>query len=317
MSKDPPKEHKSLSELKNLSHKFDFDFKVGAINSETPLNKFLKNVCEESFESLIYHKELFVEEDSKECSIILLKEKLIKCSDINSTDSGKDKNNGPFILELKRIIEIDLEPANNNFEVQISYQKDFSFDNTSKLTIRFDNENEATIFKYFVEKERINDWQKFFEKNIPIPEPFYYQYHFFLKKVNSRGDQDSRVIVLTNEFIFNIEYQILNDKKKEGGGNDFNLRLHKPKWALSIKSFEELQIIEKDKKKKTSYFMIKIKINQKENKTYVNEKKLPYKSKSSTEFIFQNEKTCRFFVFQIKRLYYDLNDKKYIKVTES
>ena len=63
--------------------------------------------------------------------------------------------------------------------------------------------------------------------------------------------------------------------------------------------------------------MIKIKINQNENKKYVNDKKLPYKNKSSTEFIFQNEKICRFFIFQIKRLYFNLNDKKYIKVTES
>ena len=62
--------------------------------------------------------------------------------------------------------------------------------------------------------------------------------------------------------------------------------------------------------------MIKIKVNQKENKNYINERKLPFKNKSSIELIFQNEKTCRFFIFEIKRLYYDLNDKKYIKVTE-
>ena len=314
MSKEPPKEHKSLSELKNLSHRFDFDFKVGAINSETALNKFLKNVCEESFESLIYHKELFVEEDSKQCSIILLKEKLIKCSDINSTDTGKDKNNDPFILELKRVIDLDLEPANNNFVVQITYQKDLSFDNTSKLSIRFDNENEATIFKYFVEKERINAWQHFFEKTM-ISDPFIYQYHFFLKKVNSRGDEEKRVIVLTDEFILNIDYQIvLLPKRNDFGGKEFDFKLHKPKWALSIKCFEELQLI---KKKKTNDYMIKIKVNQKENKTYVNEHKLPFKNKTSTDFIFQNEKMCRFFIFQIKRLYYNLNEKRYIKVTES
>ena len=316
MMKDSNKEHKTLAELKKMSHQKDFHFNIGRLNFKTPLKVFLET-CNEKFESMIFHKNLYEPETQKECSIMLLKEKLIKSPIIESTTPPP--LNQILIIEIKRILDIDLEASGNYFFVKLSYINDISVDNFAKINLRFDNHKEAQIFKYFIEKEKISAWQQFFEKFLPIPEPFYYQFHFFLKKVNSRGDQENRVIVLTNEFILNVDYQILINKTNDINGNQFIFKLHKPKWALSIKSFEELQLIEKDKKKKNSYFMIKIKINQKENKTYIekNEKKLPFKNKSSTDFIFQNEKICRFFIFQIKRLYFNLNDKKYIKVTES
>ena len=309
--KESIKEHKTLSELKKLSHEKDFAFKIGRLNFNTPLKVFLET-CKQDFESMIFHKNLFEQESQKECSIILVKGKLIKSPVITSSIQP----NQILIIEIKRLFDIDLEPSGNYYFIKMQYINDISVDNLAKITLRFDNHKEAQIFKYFVEKEKIHCWQQFFETSTFILEPFYYQYHFFLKKVNSRGDQENRVIVLTNEFILNIDYQIIINKKNDIEGNEFTFKLHKPKWALSIKSFEELQLIEKDKKKKTNYFMIKIKVNQKENKTYVNEKKLPFKNKSSTDFIFQNEKICRFFIFQIKRLYYSFGDKKYIKVTE-
>ena len=313
--KESNKEHKTLAELKELSHKKDFPFKIGRLNFKTPLKAFL-DLCNENFESMFFHKNLYEPETKKECSIILLKEKLIKSPIIESITPPPA--NQILIIEIKRILDIDLESSGNYFFIKLLYINDISIDNLAKINLRFESQKEAQIFKYFVEKEKINAWQQFFEKNLPIPEPFYYQFHFFLKKVNSRGDQENRVIVLTNEYILNVDYQILiTNKKNDINGNEFTFKLHKPKWALSIKSFEELQLIEKDKKKKNSYFMIKIKVNQKENKNYVNEKKLPFKNKSSTDFIFQNEKICRFFIFQIKRLYFNLNEKKYIKVTES
>ena len=30
------------------------------------------------------------------------------------------------------------------------------------ITLKFDNQKEAQIFKYFVEKEKIDSWQQFF-----------------------------------------------------------------------------------------------------------------------------------------------------------
>ena len=309
------KEHKSLNELKELSYKNDFEFQIGRLNFKTPLKDFL-DLLKEKFESIIFHKNLFDQETQKECSITLFKEKLIKSEVINNTTVIDKEKLNILLLEMRKIIDIELEISENFFFVKIFYINDVSIDILGKISLKFDNYKEAQIFKHFLEKEKNNAWQQYFEKTI-ITEPFIYQYHFFLKKVNSRGDEEKRVIVLTDEFILNIDYQIiLLPKKKDFGGKEFDFKWHKPKWALSIKSFEELQLI---KKKKTNDYMIKIKVNQKENKTYVNLHKLPFKNKTSTDFIFQNEKICRFFIFQIKRLYYNLNnqnDKKYIKVTE-
>lgn len=310
MIKESNKEQKSLSELKELCHKFDYNFKVGGLNFNTPLNIFLKEFCNEEFESMIFHKNLMIQEYKKECSIFILKGKIIISNLINSSTFEKEKKDPTLLkLEIKRIFDIDIEPTENYTELKILFINEASIDNLGKLTLRFENQKEAQIFRYFSEKEKMNAWQQFFEKSIPIPEPYIYQCHFFLKKVNSRGEQDNRVIVLTNEYILNIDYQII--KKND---SEFMFKLHKPKWALYIKSFEELQLVEKEKKKQN--FVIKIKINQKENRSYVNDKKLPFKNKSSTEFIFQNEKICRFFIFQIKRLYSAFGEKKFINVIE-
>lgn len=302
--------HKTLADLIVQSHKKDFDFKVGRLNFQTPLKVFLDTI-KEKFESLIFHKNLYEEVKKQERSIMLLKEKLVISPIIESNTPPTPIE----IIEIKRFVDIDLEASGNYYYVKLLYINDISVDNLAKLTLKFDNQKEAQIFKYFVEKEKINAWQVYFENTLPIQEPFYYQFHFFLKKVNSHGEEENRVIVLTNEYILNIDYQIIINKKNEFG-NEFVFKLFKPKWALSIKSFEELQLIEKDKKKKTNYHMIKIKVNQKENKNYVTDKKLPFKNKSYTDFIFQSEKICRYFIFQIKRLYYNLNEKRYIKVTE-
>ncbi len=236
---------KSLSDLKKMSHEFDFQFTIGRLNFDTPLKLFL-DLINEKFESMIFHKNLLEQETQKECSILLLKEKLVKSSPIVS----KEKPSNILIIEIKRLVDIDLEYSGNYFIVKLSYINDISVDNLGKITLRFDNQREAQIFKYFAEKEKIVAWQQFFERSLTIQEPFYYQFHFFLKKVNSRGDQESRVIVLTNEYILNIDYQIIINKKNDISGNEFIFKLHKPKWALSIKSFEELQLIEKDKKNK-------------------------------------------------------------------
>ena len=355
--KEANKEHKTISELKALSNKYDFKFKIGSLNFETPLNKFLRETCKEEFESIIFHKNLWDEDNQKECSIMLLKDKLIKSgiitpqkplstqptdstamttsgdadteipsespSQIPTTSENKEEKPDQtpiLILEMKRIIDIDIyhDESESYYLIEIFYINDTSIENLGKITLRFDSYKEAQIFKFFVEKEKMKSWQQFFEKNIPISEPYIYQYHFFLKKVNSRGDEENRVIVLTDEYILNIDYQIVINKKNDIIGNEFVFKLHKPKWALSINSFEELQLKVKDQKKVSPNFMIKIKINQKINKKYISNTKLPFKNKSSTDFIFQNEQNCRFFIFQIKRLYFKLNSgKKYIKVTEN
>ena len=48
MMKDSNKEHKTLAELKKMSHQKDFHFKIGRLNFKTPLKVFLET-CNEKF----------------------------------------------------------------------------------------------------------------------------------------------------------------------------------------------------------------------------------------------------------------------------
>lgn len=46
MIKETNKEQKPLNELKKMSHKFDYNFKVGRLNFNTPLNIYLKRILQ-------------------------------------------------------------------------------------------------------------------------------------------------------------------------------------------------------------------------------------------------------------------------------
>jgi hypothetical protein len=150
-----------------------------------------------------------------------------------------------------------------------------------------------------------------------ILSPNYYQYHFFLTKVNSRGDEDSRVILLSERYLLNIEYQIIINKKAENLADKFDLKYSKPKWAIYFEALEEIQLIGKDKKKKLEHPMIRLKYNTKKNKELAKKQKMEYKNKNSVDFIFIKEKICRFFIYQIKRLFYEITKNNNIKITEN
>ena len=142
-----------------------------------------------------------------------------------------------------------------------------------------------------------------------------------MTKVNSRGDEDNRLIVITDKYLLNIEYQVNISKKSELNQQDFEFKLSKAKWALSIDAFEELQLIGNDIKSKIKVGddrMIRIKINNSKNKEFVNKNKnLTYKKKTSFDFIFRNEKISIYFIFQIKRLYFDITRNNNLKIIEN
>ena len=81
-----------------------------------------------------------------------------------------------------------------------------------------------------------------------------------------------------------------------------------------------MQLIGKDKKKSFNgdEKMIKIKINNAKNKDFVSKQKtLTFKKKTSVDFIFRTEKMARYFIYQIKRLYYAITKNNNIKITEN
>ena len=300
----------------------DLKINIGSLNFNTPFNLFIKNICHETLDNMIMHKNTNVDGSEKKSSIVLFKSKLVKSDIIDSKNFINDKNKLSSVLtiEMNQLYNVDYEIKENEYDLIVIYMcmskekgKDINY---IQMMCKFDNINEGKIFRYFLEKYKNIYWQEFFEKNIPILPPYIYQQHFFLKKLNSRGDEDNRIIVLTDKYLLNVEYQILVNKKGEQNQHGIDLKLYKAKWSLFIGSFEELQLIGKDKKKKLPDLMIKIKLNTKKNKDFASKQKLPYKSKNAVDLIFPSEKICRYFIYQIKRLYYDITKTNNIKITE-
>lgn len=308
-----------------LAKKEDYKIKIGSLNFDTPFNLFLKNVCHETLDSMIMHKNLniVIKNQESKSSIILFKTKIVKSDIIDSVDFIKDKTklSSVLILEMKQIYDIDFEIKDNIYNLNI-ITIDVNPTNYSSLIyptfqIKFENINEGKIFRYFLEKNKNIYWQEFFENSNMILSPNYYQYHFFLTKVNSRGDEDSRVILLSERYLLNIEYQIIINKKAENLADKFDLKYSKPKWAIYFEALEEIQLIGKDKKKKLEHPMIRLKYNTKKNKELAKKQKMEYKNKNSVDFIFIKEKICRFFIYQIKRLFYEITKNNNIKITEN
>jgi len=303
-----------------------FKIKVGSLNFNTPFNVFLNNICHESLDTMIMHKNLDVEGFENKCSITLFKSKIVKSDIIDSVKFVKNKSKleSVLIIEMKQLFDVDFDIKEDLFILKIIYITVNNSSNKplnySPFNIKFDDINEGKIFRYFLEKYKNIYWQEYFEKMVQIlPPPYMYQYHFFLTKLNSRGDEDSRVIVLSDKYILNVEYQVILNKKTEQNQSDFEFKLLKAKWAISIDSFEEMQLIGKDKKKKFNgdEKMIKIKINNNKNKEFTKQKNLPFKKKTSVDFIFRNEKIARYFIYQIKRLYFDITKNNNIKIVEN
>ena len=296
------KELKDLNELKKESEKYDIKFKAGRLNFDTPLNNFLNDYAKATLDDLLCHKDIQIIEFKTECSAFIMKESLIISNVINEETIKGEKNPIICTIKYKKIYDIEIKKnETNTFNLVISLINDATLGSFLTLSLVFNEEDEAYIFRYFLDKQKTEYFHKFFEEKVPIEEPHYYQNHFFLKKINSHGDKETRVMVLTNQFILNVEYAItINKNTTNIYESQMTFNLHKPKWAISIEAFEELSTIEKEKKK--GNLLVKIRINKDENKKNVTSKKLPYKNKTATEFMFYDEKSFHLFIFLIKKL---------------
>lgn len=307
--KDKEKDDLDLKKLKDDARKYDFDFQKGKLNFDTPLNIVLRDHCKVSMSDLICRKDIKCTELSKDCSILILKDSIVLTEVINNSNITKEKESKDIILRKIEysIIHDTVVDSNASSTLYLDLIKEMPPGNFEKVTLCFSNIEDTMISKHFIEKQNQLYWQKFFETNIPLYDSDYYQAHFFLTKLNRRGKEDCRVMVLTDKFILNIEYS-----SNLGKSYDI-IKLHKPKWAVAIESFEELQVSSKEKKK--GYLMLKIRINTSTNKKIVTESKYTFKNKSNTEFMFDNEQKMNLFIFQIKRLYF-LHTKKYLNLIE-
>ena len=72
------------------------------------------------------------------------------------------------------------------------------------MSFSFKIQRDVIIAKHFIDKQRTLKWQNYFESTIPIDPPCYYQGHFFIQKINSRGKSQNRAIVFSNKVIIDI-----------------------------------------------------------------------------------------------------------------
>lgn len=94
---------------------------------------------------------------------------------------------------------MDFTDKVNRLKLQLIKNETFaSFDS---LTFTFKEQKYVYLFYHFIKQQMTRMWQKFFESKMPIPEPHIYQCHFFLKKINRRGKQQNRAIVMSDKVI--------------------------------------------------------------------------------------------------------------------
>lgn len=144
-------------------------------------------------------------------------------------------------------------------------------------------------------KQKTLAWQMFFEEKI---KNIIYQSHFFLEKVNDRGKQQSRVILVTDkvkvyliQFLFNVSFTVNLNKE-----NIFEI--DEIKWAMAIESIKTMVIYKK------KALEIKLLLDKNINKKVVEENKMKLKNKSERVFLLYSNEDYKQFIFHIRRLYY-------------
>lgn len=197
----------------------------------------------------------------------------------------------------KNLFIAEDENTSNNINLQF-YENDMKEKYEIKMNLKF--KNDSYYIFHFIKKYYILNWQVFYEDFlIPDYKTQHYVTHFQIKKLNSRGKSQDRVITLSNKFIFNV---VLESKKEE-------IKIDEVKWSDSIKAIEN--IVLNNLNQSSLKVLYDEKVNKEENKKEGMKK---IKSKSERDFIFLDKKCKDEFVFILRKLYYTLT-KKYVKVS--
>lgn len=168
---------------------------------------------------------------------------------------------------------------------------------------------ELELFHHLINKHKILAWQAYFENSVPIKPPYMYQTHFFLQKINSRGKNQSRLLLISNkvciklnknlkQFIYNITFDLFKHEKF--------ILIDSVKWAIAINSLLSIFVFKKNP------LNLKLNVNTTVNKKLVQENKLKLKNKKDMELVFNNEMDFKLFIFHLRRIYYQLERKHLI-----
>ena len=148
----------------------DIKINIGSLNFNTPFNLFIKNICHETLDNMIMHKNINIDGSEKKSSLVLFKSKLVKSDIIDSKDFINDKNKLSTILtiEMNQLYNIDYEIKEKEYDLIIVYMCMNMANNKGinyiQMNCKFENINEGKIYRYFLEKYKNIYWQEFFEK---------------------------------------------------------------------------------------------------------------------------------------------------------
>ena len=296
---------KTVENLEKKNKEFNFhELKTGELNYETPIKNFLKNILKINLNSYIIHEKINLIPASKAHFIFILKEFILITKTFDFAQINSIENFSDFIIEkinYLKIFSINSETLSNSSIINLTIFNSDNFENKENFKFYkfcFNNYYSGIINMNIIEKLIIKNYQIFFENNVPINLPLFYIEHFFVKKINTKKKIQKRIILITNKLLLNIFYNKINLNE-----NNFVFEINKIKWAISLESLNNIEIINKNELK------LKINFDKKINKKKVNELKFTHKDKKNYIFIFYNLNNFNKFIYQIKNLFSNLTQK--------
>ena len=192
--------------LKELKGKFEISIKTGdEFIFDNPFISLFKKYFKCTIKDYIFHKDVGIVVSPKNIKIVLF----VLQDEIILTEPYTDRSlytKNPIIskIDYKTIYSVvpGVKDKHNLLDLNI-----ITSDNLSSLqtmSFSFKIQRDVIIAKHFIDKQRTLKWQNYFESTIPIDPPCYYQGHFFIQKINSRGKSQNRAIVFSNKVIIDI-----------------------------------------------------------------------------------------------------------------
>lgn len=192
------------SYLKELKGKFEITIKTGEdFNFENPFIFLFKKYFKCNIKEYVFHKDVGIVVLPKNIKNVLF----VLQDEIILTEPYTERSvfiKNPIVLKIdyKTIYSVipEVKEKHNLLHLNI-----INSDNLSKLqtiTLSFKIQRDSILAKHFIDKQKSLKWQNYFESSIPIEQPFYYQSHFFIQKINTRGKSQNRAIVFSNKVRF-------------------------------------------------------------------------------------------------------------------
>lgn len=170
--------------------------------SKTALEYVIDTYTEYRIEDYYIHSKIYLEYDDVDAFIIILSDCILITFIIE--DDIIKVSCDPIIskIEYTQIYNFDLIVSNEDFNSIIFLYFEESISNKIQSKINFNYNHDSFLIHHFIKKNYILTWQKKFEEKIlkdALSE--IYQYHFYVKKINNRGKNQERILMLSNKVI--------------------------------------------------------------------------------------------------------------------